>query len=81
MCGAAKPRDIELQAQALEALIHAVEDERSAGQAGRGRARAQSAGEGALSARVAPADRRRSCARVIGSEQHRAISEQMAPFA
>lgn len=80
MCGSGKPPSIELQAQALEALIHAVEDERLPLK------RVEDALERNRRAkerfvrdwRPPSAAQLRS---IIGSEQHRAISEQMAEFA
>jgi beta-N-acetylhexosaminidase len=80
MCGTGKTVDIELQGAALEALIHAVEDERLPLK------RVEAALERNRQAkerfmrewRPPTAAQLRS---VIGSEQHRAISEQMAEFA
>jgi beta-N-acetylhexosaminidase len=81
MCGGtSKTADIELQGMALEALIHAVEDERLPLK------RVESALERNRQARERfLRDWRPPTAiqlrAVIGSEQHRAISEQMAEFA
>ena len=80
MCGAGKSADVGLQVQVLEALIHAVEDERLPLK------RVESALERNRQAkeRFLRAWRPPSTAQlraVIGSEQHRAISEQMAEFA
>jgi beta-N-acetylhexosaminidase len=80
MCGSGKIADVERQAQALEALIHAVEDERLSMK------RVESALERNRRAkerfrrewRPPTAAQLRS---VIGSEQHRVISEQIAEFA
>jgi beta-N-acetylhexosaminidase len=80
MCGSGKTADVERQAQALEALIHAVEDERLSMK------RVESALERNRRAkerfrrewRPPTAAQLRS---VIGSEQHRVISEQIAEFA
>jgi beta-N-acetylhexosaminidase len=80
MCGAGKTADIELQAQVLEELIHAVENEQLPLK------RVEAALERNRQAKErflrewrppTPAQLRT----VIGSEQHRAISEQMAQFA
>jgi beta-N-acetylhexosaminidase len=80
MCGTGKTADVELQAQALEALIHAVEDERlSTKHVEAALERNRRAKERFLREwRPPTAAQLRS---VIGSEQHRAISEQMAEFA
>jgi beta-N-acetylhexosaminidase len=80
MCGAGKHADIEVQAQALEALVHAVEDQRIS------IARIESALERNRRVkqqflreyRPPTAAHLRS---VIGSDKHRVISEQMASFA
>src|SRR5688572_23694524 len=75
MCGSGKTADVEVQAQALEALIHAVEDERlsvkhvEAALERNRRAKERFAREW----RPPTAAQLRS---VIGSEQHRAIAEQ-----
>jgi beta-N-acetylhexosaminidase len=80
MCGAGKVADIELQARTLEAVIHAVEDERlpltrvEAALERNRRAKQRFLREW----RPPTAAQLRT---VIGSEQHRAISEQMAQFA
>jgi len=82
MCGHGKVADIELQAQALEAIVHAVEDETlSVKQVEAALERNRAAKE-----RYSPkwrgwrppaaADLRR----MIGSEQHRLLSEQMSEF-
>ena len=79
MCGSGKAADIELQAQALEALIYAVEDETlSVNQVEAALDRNRRAKEHFLREwRPPTAAQLRT---VIGSEQHRAISEQMAQF-
>ena len=79
MCGSGKTADIELQAQALEALIYAVEDETlSVNQVEAALDRNRRAKERFLREwRPPTAAQLRT---VIGSEQHRAISEQMAQF-
>ncbi len=73
-----RPPTSSCRCEALEALIHAVERRALVDEAGRGGARAKPSGEGALSCanggRLTAAQLRA----VIGSEQHRAISEQMA---
>jgi beta-N-acetylhexosaminidase len=80
MCGAGKTAEIELQAQALETLIHAVEDDRlSIKQVEAALERNRRAKE-----RFAREWRPPTAAQLrtlIGSDQHRAISEQMAEFA
>ena len=80
MCGSGKTADIERQALALEALIHAVENEQlSVKQVEAALDRNRRAKERFLRDwRPPTAAQLRS---VIGSEQHRAISEQMAQFA
>ena len=80
MCGSGKPANIELQAQALEALIHAVEDDRlPIKRVEDALERNRRAKERFLRAwRPPTAAQLRT---TIGSEQHRAISEQMAEFA
>lgn len=81
MCGGAgKTADIELQGMALEALIHAVEDERLPLK----RVEAALERNRAAKERFLREWRPPTAAQlraVIGSEQHRAISEQMAEFA
>jgi beta-N-acetylhexosaminidase len=80
MCGSGKTADIELQVQALEALIHAVEEERlplthiEAALERNRRAKERFLREW----RPPTAAQLRN---VIGSEEHRAISDQMAQFA
>ncbi len=80
ICGSGKPANIELQAQALEALIHAVEDDRlPIKRVEDALERNRRAKERFLRAwRPPTAAQLRT---TIGSEQHRAISEQMAEFA
>ena len=80
MCGGGSEANIELQAQALEALVHAVEDEQlSVKQVEAALARNRAAKERFLREwRPPTAAQLRS---LIGSDQHRAISEQMASFA
>jgi beta-N-acetylhexosaminidase len=80
MCGSGKPANIELQAQALEALIHAVEDDRlPIKRVEDALERNRRAKERFLRDwRPPTAAQLRT---TIGSEQHRAISEQMAEFA
>ncbi len=81
MCaGASKTADIELQGAALEALIHAVEDDRlPLKRVEAALERNRQAKERFLREwRPPTAAQLRT---VIGSEQHRAISEQMAEFA
>ena len=80
MCGVGKTADVELQATALEALIHAVEQDRLPLK----RVEAALERNRLVKERFlrewrppTPAHLRS----VIGSEQHRAISEQMAEFA
>ena len=80
MCGAGSRADIELQAEALEALIHAVEDERlSVKQVEASLARNRQAKERFLREWRPPTAAQLKT--VIGSDKHRAISEQMASFA
>jgi beta-N-acetylhexosaminidase len=80
MCGSGKSASVELQAQALEALIHAVEDERlPLKRVEDALERNRRAKERFLREwRPPTAAQLRG---MIGSEQHRAISEQMAEFA
>ena len=80
MGGAGKTADIELQGMAIEALIHAVEDERlPLKRVEAALERNRLAKERFLREwRPPTAAQLRT---VIGSEQHRAISEQMAEFA
>ena len=80
MCGKGQRADIESQVQALEALIHAVEDQRlSIAQVEAALARTRQAKERFLREwRPPTAAQLRS---VIGSEKHRAISEEMSAFA
>jgi len=80
MCGTGKTADIEVQAEALESLIHAVESERLPLK------RVESALERNRQAkeRFMREWRPPTAAQlktVIGSEQHRLISEQMGQFA
>ena len=80
ICGTGKTADIELQGAALEALIHAVEDERLPLK------RVEAALErNRLAKERFLRDWRPPTAAqlrtVIGSEQHRAIAEQMSEFA
>ncbi len=79
MCGSGKTADIEVQAQALEALIYAVENETlSVKHVEAALDRNRRAKERFLREwRPPTAAQLRT---VIGSEQHRAISEQMAQF-
>jgi beta-N-acetylhexosaminidase len=80
MCGAGSHADIELQARALEALIHAVEDERlSVKQIEASIERNRRAKERFLREWRPPTPAQLKM--VIGSEKHREISEQMASFA
>jgi beta-glucosidase-like glycosyl hydrolase len=80
MCGTGEAAEIGLQVQALEALIHAVEEERlPARRVEAALARNRQAKERFVREwRPPTAAQLRS---VIGSERHRAISEQMAEFA
>jgi len=80
MCGGGEAADIELQGIALEALIHAVEDERlPLKRVEAALERNRQAKERFLREwRPPTAAQLRT---VIGSEQHRAIAEQMAEFA
>jgi beta-N-acetylhexosaminidase len=79
MCGSGKPPDIGLQVQALEALIHAVEDETlSVAEVEAALERNRRAKERFFREwRPPTAAQLRT---LIGLEQHRAISEQMAQF-
>jgi len=80
ICGSGKIADITLQVQALEALIHAVE----AGQLSVNRVEAALERNRRAKERFLRDWRPPTLAQlrtVIGSEQHRAISEQMAQFA
>jgi beta-N-acetylhexosaminidase len=80
MCGVGDRAHIELQAQVLEALIHAVEDERlSIKQVEAALARNQRTKERFLREWRPPTAAQLKG--VIGSDKHRAISEQMASFA
>ena len=80
MCGAGNHANIEFQAAALEALIHAVEDERiSIKQVEASLARNRQAKERFLREWRPPTPAQLKS--VIGSDKHRAISEQMASFA
>lgn len=80
MCGSGQAVDVNLQVQALEALIHAVEDERlSVSQVEAALERNRRAKERFLREWKPPTSAQLRT--VIGSEQHRAISERMAQFA
>ena len=80
MCGSGKPANIELQAQTLEALIHAVEDERlPIKRVEDALERNRRAKERFLKTWRPPTAAQLRA--LIGSEQHRAISDQMAQFA
>ena len=80
MCGAGGQADIALQAEALEAIVHAVEDQRlSIKQLEEALARNRRAKERFLSEWRPPTESHLKT--VIGSDKHRAISEQMASFA
>jgi beta-N-acetylhexosaminidase len=80
MCGSGKLASVELQAQALEALVHAVEDQRlSVKRVEAALERNRQAKERFLREwRPPTAAQLRT---MIGTEQHRVISEQMAEFA
>jgi beta-N-acetylhexosaminidase len=80
MCGAGTRASIEQQARALEALVHAVENDRlSVKQVEAALERNRMAKERFLREwRPATAAQLKA---VIGSDKHRAISEQMASFA
>jgi beta-N-acetylhexosaminidase len=80
VCGDGAVADIEIQIQTLEALIHAVEEERlSVSQVESALARNRAAKERFVREwRPPTAPQLR---RIIGSEEHRAISEQIAEFA
>jgi beta-N-acetylhexosaminidase len=80
MSGSGANADVELQVEALEALIHAVEDGRLAlKQIEASLARSRRAKEHFLREWRPPTAAR--LRQVIGSDKHRAISEQMAAFA
>ena len=80
MCGVGGHANIELQAQALEAVIHAVEDERlSVKDVEAALERNRRAKERFLREWRPPTSAQLKS--VIGSDKHRAISEQMASFA
>ena len=80
MCGVGDRADVELQAQALESIVHAVEDQRlSVAQVESALARNRAAKERFAREWRPPTDAQLKM--VIGSDQHRAISEQMASFA
>ena len=80
VCGVGAVADIELQVQVLEALVHAVEDQRlTIGQIERALARNRAAQERFQREWRPPTGPQ--LRRIIGSEEHRAISEQMAEFA
>jgi beta-N-acetylhexosaminidase len=80
MCGEGNRSDIELQVSALEALVHAIEDERlSIKQVEASLARHRQAKERFLRDWRPPTAAELKS--VIGSDKHRAISEQMASFA
>jgi beta-N-acetylhexosaminidase len=80
MCGSGSRADIEAQAQALEALIHGVEDERlSLKQVEASIARNRRAKERFLRDWRPPSPVQLKA--VIGCEKHRAISEEMSAFA
>jgi len=79
MCGSGAAADIELQGAALEALIHAVEDERlPLKRVEAALERNRQAKERFLRAWRPPTQAQLRT--IIGSEQHRAISEQMCSF-
>ena len=80
MCGVGAQVDIELQAQALEAIVHAVEDQRlSVKQLEEALARNRHAKERFVCEWRPPTEVQLKG--MIGSDKHRAISEQMASFA
>lgn len=80
MCGSGSRADIETQGRALEALIHAVEDERlSLKQVEASIARNRQAKERFLRDWRPPSPAQLKA--VIGCEKHRAISEEMSAFA
>jgi beta-N-acetylhexosaminidase len=80
MCGEGNRSDIELQVSALEALVHAIEDERlSIKQVEASLARHRQAKERFLRDWRPPTAAELKS--VIGSDKHRAISEHMASFA
>jgi beta-N-acetylhexosaminidase len=80
VCGDGAVADLEIQIQVLEALIHAVEEERlSVSRVEDALARNRAAKERFVREwRPPTAPQLRQ---IIGSEEHRAISEQMAEFA
>jgi beta-N-acetylhexosaminidase len=80
MCGAGNRSDIDLQAAALEALVHAIED----GQLSLKEVEASLARNRQAKQRFLREWRPPTAAQlksVIGSDKHRAISEQMTSFA
>jgi beta-N-acetylhexosaminidase len=80
ICGSGKPPNIEHQVQALEAIIHAVEDETlSVAQVEAALDRNRRAKERFLREWRPPTAAQ--LRHLIGLEQHRVISEQMAQFA
>ena len=80
MCGTGKTADIERQVEALEALIHAVESERlSMKRVEAALERNRLAKERFMREWRPPTAAQLRA--VIGSEQHRLISEQMGQFA
>ena len=80
MCGTGKMADIELQAEALEALIHAVESDRlSVKRVEAALERNRHAKERFMREWRPPTAAQLRA--VIGSEQHRLISERMGQFA
>jgi beta-N-acetylhexosaminidase len=80
MCGSGSHADIEAQAQALEAIIHAVEDERlPVKQIEASLERHRRAKERFLREWRPPSPAQLNA--VIGSDRHREISDQMASFA
>ncbi len=80
MCGAGNQANIERHAEALEALVHAVEDEElSITQVEAALERNRRAKERFLREWRPPTAAQLTS--LIGSDQHRAISEQMASFA
>ncbi|HKY20667.1 MAG TPA: beta-N-acetylhexosaminidase [Vicinamibacterales bacterium] len=80
MCGVGPHADIELQAQALEALVHAVEDDRlPVKQVEAALERNRQAKERFAREWRPPTPAQLKA--VVGSDKHRAISEQMASFA
>ncbi len=80
MCGAGNRSDIDLQAAALEALVHAMEDgQLSVKEIEASLARNRQAKERFLREWRPPTAAQLKS--VIGSDKHRAISERMASFA